>query len=121
MQDYWANLTGTRVTRRRAMASSAGLAAGTAFLAACGGGSSSGGGSSGKGSTGLLTPSSDTLKSAKRGGVMKDRIHGDVATFDPFTPNNTLNAIAGMVNSSLVQFKPGYLKPSENELGPDLV
>jgi ABC-type transport system substrate-binding protein len=119
MRDYW---TSVRVGRRRAILATGGAAAGAAFLAACGGSGSSGGSSGGsKTSGGLLTMPSDTLKSAKRGGVMKDRIHGDVATFDPFTPNNTLNAIAGMVNSSLVQFKPGYMKPSENEIAPDLI
>ncbi len=90
-----------------------------AFLAACGGGDGAGRKSGAGGD--LLSEPKDTTKTAKRGGIMKDRIHGDVATFDPFTPNNTLNAIEGMTNSSLVQFKPGYMKPSENELAPDLV
>src|SRR3712207_3827630 len=118
MDGYWARFTEQRATRRRALVLTGATAAGAAFLAACGGGESGNG--DGKGSSGIVTQPVDTLKSAKRGGVMKDRIHGDVATFDPFTANNTLNAIEGMTNSSLVLFKPGYLKPSENELGPDL-
>jgi ABC-type transport system substrate-binding protein len=119
MKGYWEQTLTRRISRRRALAATGGTAAAAAFLAACGGSDSGGGGGEG-GSAGLLAQPVDTLKEAKRGGLMKDRIHGDVATFDPFTPNNTLNAIEGMTNSSLVQFKPGYMKPSENEIAPDL-
>jgi len=107
------------MSRRRGLAIAGGGVAATAFLTACGG--DDGGGKEKGAGSGLLSHAVDTTKSAKRGGLMKDRIHGDVATFDPFTPNNTLNAIEGMTNSSLVMFKPGYMKPSENELAPDLV
>ena len=97
---------------------------GAAFLAACGGSDSGSGGSSGggdKGGSSAVNKPEDTLKEAKRGGTIKDRTFGDVSTQDPFTPNNTLNAIEGQVYSSLVKFKPGYLKlPSEQELIGDL-
>ena len=118
---YWSKLTNRRITRRRALIGSGATAAGAAFLAACGGSETGGGGGSGKsGEGGLVSKPVDTLKEAKRGGVMKDRNFGDVSTLDPFTPNNTLNAVAGNVYSTLVQFKPGYMKPSENELTGDL-
>src|SRR5438876_2498991 len=121
-RSYWDSIVNQRLPRRRVLAAAAGGATGAALIAACGGGSSSGGSSksAGQASSGLLTAPADTTKTAKRGGVMKDRIHGDVATFDPFTPDNTLNAVVGMTDSSLVQFTPGYMKPTENEVGPDV-
>src|SRR6266545_2842489 len=116
---YWTTTLRGRTSRRRMLVATGAGATAAAFLAACGGGDGAGKKSGAGGD--LLSEPKDTTKTAKRGGIMKDRIHGDVATFDPFTPNNTLNAIEGMTNSSLVQFKPGYMKPSENELAPDLV
>src|SRR5215212_8547420 len=101
--DYWTNLTSSRLTRRRALATTGAGALGAAFLAACGGSDSgSGGGNSGggdKGGSSTVTKPEDTLKEAKRGGTIKDRTFGDVSTQDPFTPNNTLNAIEGQVYS----------------------
>jgi peptide/nickel transport system substrate-binding protein len=125
-----------RIGRRRVLAAGSAATFGAAFLAACGGGdddddtsnpssstgsSSSSGvsGSSGAATNGLLTKPVDTSAQARRGGVIKDRIHGDVATFDPFTPNNTLNAVIGHAFSSFVQFKPGYMEPGRNEIAPD--
>jgi ABC-type transport system substrate-binding protein len=121
-EGYWSKIARQELSRRRALAATAGGAVGAALLAACSGGSSSSNGSSaGQGAGGsLVTTPADTTQKAKRGGVMKDRIHGDVATFDPFTPDNTLNAVVGMTDSSLVQFKPGYMKPTQNEVGPDI-
>jgi peptide/nickel transport system substrate-binding protein len=122
-QVYWSNVLRGRISRRRAMASVGGSAAAAAFLAACGGSDdSSGGGSSsgtGSGSSGIVVQPVDTMKEARRGGVLKDRIHADVATFDPFTPNNTLNSVIGHAFSSFVQFEPGYLTASENKIAPD--
>jgi len=113
MDNYWEKLTASRVTRRRAMIATSAGAMGAAFLAACGGSDSGSSGSSGggdKGGSSAVNKPEDTLKEAKRGGTIKDRTFGDVSTQDPFTPNNTLNAIEGQVYSSLVKFKPGYLK-----------
>src|SRR4051812_926413 len=124
MDTYWTKLTNNRLTRRRALATTGAGALGAAFLAACGGSDSgSGGGSSGdKSSSDAITKPEDTLKEAKRSGVIKDRTFGDVSTQDPFAANNTLNAIAGQVYSSLVKIKPGYMKlPAEQELIGDLV
>jgi peptide/nickel transport system substrate-binding protein len=125
MDDYWTRLTTGRVTRRRALATTGAGTLGAAFLAACGGSDSGPGGASSSGgdkaSNSTITKPEDTLKEAKRGGTLKDRTFGDVSTQDPFTPNNTLNAIEGQVYSSLVKFKPGYTKlPSEQELVGDL-
>jgi ABC-type transport system substrate-binding protein len=95
---------------------SAGVAA--VLLAACGGGD--GGGSAGD-QAGLVSQPDDTTKQAKVGGVMKDRHPlGDPPTLDGYTANNPWNAVGPHVYSTLVQFKPGYKEPTQNEIGPDL-
>ncbi|HEX5368895.1 MAG TPA: ABC transporter substrate-binding protein [Dehalococcoidia bacterium] len=101
------------------------------LMLACGGGGanetktsntgSSGGNSGASGSSGLVSQPVDTLKQAKRGGVIKDRTFADPPSFDPYTANNPWNAIGPQVYSSLVQFKPGHLEPTQNEIVPDLV
>jgi ABC-type transport system substrate-binding protein len=115
---YWNKVLGHRIDRRRALAASATLAGSAAFLAACGG--SSDGSGSGD-SSGLVTQPVDTLKQAKRGGIIKDRTHVEPASLDPVTANAPLNVVLAHTMSSLVQFKPGYLKPSESEVVPDLI
>jgi ABC-type transport system substrate-binding protein len=114
---YWTKALQGRIGRRRALTLTGGSALGAAFIAACGG--ESGGSDKETGSQSLQAKPVDTLSKAKRGGVLKDRIHADVATFDPFTPNNTLNAVIGHAFSSFVQFEPGYMEPGQNKIGPD--
>jgi peptide/nickel transport system substrate-binding protein len=122
--NYWARFMGARLTRRRALATGAATTAGSVLLAACGSGNDSGSGKS-SGSTGgsnsLVASPADTTKEAKRGGLLKDRTFADPPSFDPYTANNPWNAIGPQVYSSLVQFKPGYLEPTENEIVPDLM
>ncbi len=121
--NYWSNALAGRVSRRRALAASGAATAAAAFLAACGGSSNNSSKSGGDkaASSGLIAKPDDQLKTAKRGGVMKDRLFGDASTMDPFTPNNPLNAVEGQIYSSLVQIKPGYLKlPTENVLAGEL-
>src|SRR4051812_10361964 len=118
-QDYWSKLTSHRLDRRRALSLAVGTAA-AAFIAACG---SSGGGS---GSTpsgnkaSLVVQPIDTTKQAKRGGIIKDRTFGDAPSLDILTPATTHNSVGPHVYSSLFQFKPGVLKPSENEIAGDV-
>ena len=113
---YWQSITNRRVSRRRALAVSGMAALSTGILAACGGD-----GDTEPAGSGLLSVPKDTLSQAKRGGVMKDRIHAEPATMDISTANAPLNAFCSACYSSLVQFKPGYMRPSENEVIPDLV
>jgi peptide/nickel transport system substrate-binding protein len=62
----------------------------------------------------------ETTQQAKRSGTLRDRASADPPTLDPTAANAPLNAIVNRCYSSLVTFKPGYLKPSENELAPEL-
>ena len=52
---------------------------------------------------------------------MKDRTFGDTATLDILTPATTHNSVGPHVYSSLFQYKPGYLKPSEKEIAGDVI
>jgi hypothetical protein len=84
---YWRQVGETRLTRRRALAASAGASAAAALLAACG---SDGKDDSDKAT--LITKPVETTGQAKRGGVIKDRIHADVATLDSAVGISALNA-----------------------------
>src|SRR4051812_39629997 len=115
---YWSRLLGQPIGRRRAVALGAGSTVGAAFLVACG----SGGGQSTvkTNKSSLAAEPVDTMKEAKRGGVMKARAFADPPTLDVLTPNNPATPFCHDVYSGLVQFKPGYFKPSENAVSPVL-
>ena len=115
---YWSKVLNQRVGRRRALAATSATAAGAALLAACGGDNE---GSGGGDKSSLVTERVDTTKQAKRGGIMKDRTFSDVPSLDIFTASSPHNGVGPHAYSSLVQFKPGYLKPSEREVAADLV
>ena len=119
MEGYWSRIMDKRVGRRRALAATGGMTAAAAFLAACGG-SDTGGGENGGDSSGLVTSAVDTSKSAKRGGLLRDRATGDPNTLDPSAAINPLNPPARLAYNTLVRFKPGVLEPTKYELGPDL-
>src|SRR5438094_357279 len=115
-EGYWSGLTTTSIRRRRFLAA----AAGAALIAACGGGKSDNKSSSGS-ANGVVTTPVDTTKQAKTGGTMKWYHYSDVATFDPGfanAPNETPKLLA---NCWLVQYEAGILKPSENNVVPDLM
>jgi ABC-type transport system substrate-binding protein len=113
---YWSGLLSQRVARRRALATASGAATAAGVLAACGGGSKTQSSSS---STGLLNQPVDTTKTAKRGGVIKDRIHGDVSSLDSALGSVTFNGIGSHVQSSFLALKPGYLERSKSEVVGD--
>lgn len=114
-QLYWSKDLERRINRRRAIVATGATAAGAAFLAACGGGESGG-----AKSTGLIAPPVDTLKQAKRGGILKDRNFGDPPSLDVVQATVSWNPFGFGVYSSLIQPKPGYLKPLGEDLMPDL-
>src|SRR5512147_1299540 len=104
------------------MAGVGAAALGTAFLAACGSESGSGGGEGKPASSGVVTTAVETSKQAKRDGVMKDRTYSDVPTLSVATGGSSPhNAVGPLVYSSMLQTKPGVLKPSSNEIAPDLM
>ena len=118
LDSYWSNLTSKPIGRRRALAAGTATTA-AALLAACGSGKSSSGGAGGD-KTSLVTQPVETTKQAKRGGIMKDRQYADPPSLDILTANNPWYSTGYAVYNSLVQYEPGYLKPSQNEMAPDL-
>jgi peptide/nickel transport system substrate-binding protein len=113
-EGYWSTKLAGRLNRRRSLVFFGGGVAGAAFLAACGTGAGKGDKSS------LVAERIDSTTKAKRGGIMKDRAFADPPTLDITTPNNPATPFCHDVYSGLVQFKPGYFKPTESEVGPDL-
>jgi peptide/nickel transport system substrate-binding protein len=115
IDNYWSKLSSRRIGRRRGLAVTGGAAAAAAVLSACGGSSGED-----EDQSGLLSQPTDTTKQAKRGGVMRDRTHQDVQTLDILTSNAPHNSIGPHVYSALLQFEPGYLKPSQRNVIGDL-
>ena len=114
---YWSSVTEGRLSRRRALAASAAGMSAALLLAACGGGDS--GGESEGDKTSLVTKPVDTIKEAKRGGILKDRTNADISSMDVHQPLAPLNTTARHVYSTLVRQKSGYLTPAPFEMGPD--
>jgi ABC-type transport system substrate-binding protein len=103
--------------RREALALAGGTAAAAAFLAACGGDTGGGGGDSAR----LVTKPADTIKEAKRGGILLDRNTTDTTTFDIHGPVAPLNPTARHVYSTLLRQKAVKLAPfNALDLGPDI-
>jgi peptide/nickel transport system substrate-binding protein len=114
----------SRISRRKALAATGVTTAAAAFLAACGSdddgdsGGGDGGGSGGK--TTLATKTEDTIKEAKRGGILKDRTNADISSMDAQQPIAPLNYPAKHVYSTLTRLKAPYLQADTTfELSPD--
>ena len=115
---YWLDTLNRRVGRRRALAAAGGATAAAALLAACGGGDSGGGGED---SSSLVVKPVDTLKEAKRGGIMKDRYYSDLQSLDVLTLNNPWYNAGYAVYNSFVQNSRGHLEPGEpGAVEPDM-
>jgi peptide/nickel transport system substrate-binding protein len=115
-ESYWQRIVETRLSRRRAMATTGAAAAGAAFLAACGGGDKGSGDKSG-----LVTSPVDTSKQAKRGGTNKWYLNAEPAGFDLHVGGNPKNNPKNLVYSNLVSAKPGYLKEQDfSDYVPDI-
>src|SRR5436190_11569050 len=116
---YWQRTLSERLTRRRTLVVSGVLAAGGAFLAACGG-SSDGAKSTGpKDTSGLLSEPVDTTKQARRGGVLK-RNGTSPPSLDPLQQTGAVPLYETVVGR-LVGFKPGFMTPpGEGDVDGDL-
>jgi ABC-type transport system substrate-binding protein len=106
---YWERIHQARVTRRRAIASTAGLGIGAALLAACGG-SDTGSGSAGKpeqatnaDKSGLVFQPSETKP--KAGGTLKHYVTADILHFDALADPS-----ASTVTNSSEPFYPRLFK-----------
>jgi peptide/nickel transport system substrate-binding protein len=115
-QSYWRAVSTQRITRRRALAATAGAAVGAGLLAACGGGSTKSG--SGGNKSGLVTQPVDTFKQAKRGGTLRDANTQEPPSLDFGTP---LRGHPGAkVVEALLRDEPGVLKPPGGEIAPSI-
>ena len=120
-QGYWDAIAAKRLTRRRVLGATAGLSTAAALLVACGSGDGASEGAPGAAdASGLVVQPRDSSQQAVRGGVMKDRISGDLTSMDPLVTSTPWNAVGNHIYSSLIQNKPGRLGPAENDLAPDL-
>src|SRR6478736_8743478 len=120
---YWANVVNARISRRRALTATGGLAATAALLAACGGGSGDSkpaGGTNNPDKSGIVYNPGDTTKSAKRGGVFRTRLATEPLNFDLYNFNASLQPFSNVVGSELLKMKPGYMEPPSLAVDGDL-
>src|SRR4051812_24246070 len=112
--NYWSQTLRARATRRRVIVTSAATSAAAALLAACGSGKSS---STGSGASGLLTKPVDTSKQARPGGTFNFYRANDPGNLDPAVEQTSSINVTSRANGKLFQVKPGYLAPSQFEIG----
>jgi ABC-type transport system substrate-binding protein len=118
-QSYWAGLTASRLSRRRALAATGAGALGAAVLAACGGGESDSGAK--QETSGLLAKREDTTKQAKTGGVLKMNNPADPPHFDPQLLTLPAAAATTLIFNKLLGIKPGVMQSSDGTIEGDLV
>ena len=116
---YWTHTLHQRVSRRRALAVSAGLSLGAAIVAACGGGKTESHSSSDK--SGLLTPPTDETDKAIRGGTFVTAGASTVGTLDAHLNNSTavFREMFDIYSSALKSGKAIGKMPSPNAITGD--
>lgn len=119
MQDksYWITIARSRATRRRMLGTSVSGLAGTALLAACGGGDDGGDASTPRDTSGLVTDVKDTDKVAKRGGVFKFSLATDIPRgLDPYIREVTARPHIVRSYQTLWRPKPGVNEQAQEEV-----
>jgi ABC-type transport system substrate-binding protein len=118
MNGYWDRALQRRLTRRRALGVTGGLAAAAAFLAACGG--SDDGGDGGGDSSGLVYKPEDETSKAKRGGIyITTQDNAFARAPDPHRIGAHV-AVGGRGYSQLFRIKHGRLANTTGEFMGDL-
>ena len=115
---YWSNLLDKRITRRRALGTTAGGLSATALLVACGGSSDGGNKES---APSLLAKPVDTTSKAKRGGIMFLARPNNPGDFDPLAGQGSMTSThTSAVYSRLLSHKVGkYPNQVDGSLEPD--
>ncbi len=125
---YWNRALRQRISRRRALVGTGGVALGSAFVLACGGddeASSSGGTSGGGGgaaTSGLLTQAEDSSDSAKQGGIWPHYTTNEARTMDPLANASIGSGInfQAWAYSRMFQWEPGkFGNPIGGAIVPD--
>ena len=135
---YWDKVLRGRISRRRAIATSSGVAFSAAFLAACGGDDDSGSTGSSTGSTtgssgstgspsgstgtqsGLQTLAEDTRAQARPGGTLITTNPQDPPSFDPHLSSLPAAASTSLLFNKLLSTRLGVLQPTDGATEPDL-
>ena len=118
--NYWSKVLDNRISRRRGLTVAGAGVMSAAFLAACGGSDSGGNsGNDAKDKASLVTKPEDTVKQAKKGGILKERLLGDAPTMDVQQPISPLNRTARHVYNTLVRPKRNYLDETNFDVEPD--
>src|SRR5687767_515520 len=116
MKSYWSGITSRRMGRRRALAAAGSAGAAALLVAACGGGARE----EEEDKTSLVSKPQDTVKQAKRGGILKDRANADAPSFSVQEPIAPLNFPAKDVYSTMVRLKAPILQATQTlEMSPD--
>src|SRR4051812_36686401 len=106
--DYWSRVLTQRIDRRRAIAGTAGLAAGAAILTACGGSDSSSKPSTSKAAS-VVEKNVDETKTAKRGG----KYTSSWPTPPSQDPHGAGPGQMTFSYATLVRIAPGNLAPTD--------
>jgi ABC-type transport system substrate-binding protein len=102
MASYWDKLLHQRIARRRALISAGGLAAGAAFLAACGGDD----GDETQALSGNFYKPTDTTEEGKRGGTWRTNMTADPTNFDLHRFDAFLQPFSNVIGSQLLKVAP---------------